>query len=90
MLVRDDVSFDRRIVAFRPNHWRRLKTEHSTRLVPLWPQLEAILRKYVFDVRVLLPATLLFPSFETGAEAMITDLRRLLDRIAKRAGFLTP
>jgi integrase len=58
--------------------------------VPIWPQLESILREYVFGVRVLQPGVLLFPSFKTGQEAMITDFRKLLDRIAIRAGFLTP
>lgn len=35
----DDVSFERQTVIFRPNHWRRLKTQGSWRVVPLWPQL---------------------------------------------------
>ncbi len=33
----DDVSFDRKTVTFRPNRWRRLKTQTSWRVVPLWP-----------------------------------------------------
>jgi integrase len=86
----DDVSFDRHKVTFRPNRWRRLKTKQSRRTVPVWPQLEAILREYVFNVRLLQPGTLLFPSFETDQEAMITDVRKLLDRVAVRAGLLTP
>ncbi|HEY7504632.1 MAG TPA: hypothetical protein VH700_11070 [Gemmatimonadales bacterium] len=57
-----DVSFDRRRITFRPNRWRRLKNQQSRRNVPPWPQLEAILREYVFGVRVLQPGTLLFPS----------------------------
>lgn len=56
----------------------------------VWPQLEDMLRAYGFGVRVRQPGTLLFPSFETGQEAMITDARKLLDRIAVRAGFLRP
>jgi integrase len=86
----DDISLDRRTITFRPNTWRRLKTKQSRRTVPIWPQLEAILRRYVFQVRVLQPGTLLFPSFETGQEAMITDVRKLLDRVAVRSGFLRP
>ena len=71
----DDVSFDRRTITFRPNGWRRLKTKQSRRTVPLWPQLEGILCEYVFGVRMLQRGrTLLFPSFETGQEAMITDV----------------
>ena len=86
----DDVSFDRHTITFRPNGWRMLKTKQSRRTMALWPQLEAILRDYVFGVRVCQPGRLLFPSFETGQEAMITDVRKLLDRVAVRAGFLTP
>ena len=88
----DDVSFDRKTVTFRENQWRRLKTTGSHRVVPLWPQLEQILRPYVFGERP--PARLLFPSFRTGAETMLTDFRKLLDAVAVRAGWkageLTP
>lgn len=79
-----DISFDRRTVTFRPNGWRRLKTLPSARVVPLWPQLEEILRPYIFGSP---PSRLLFPSFSTGREAMLTDLRKLLDRVAVRAGW---
>ena len=88
----DDVSFDRKTVTFRENQWRRLKTAGSHRVVPLWPQLEQILRPYVFGERP--PARLLFPSFRTGAETMLTDFRKLLDAVAVRVGWkvgeLTP
>jgi len=91
-LEMDDVSFDRKTVTFRENQWRRLKTTGSHRVVPLWPQLEQILRPYVFGDRP--PARLLFPSFRTGAETMLTDFRKLLDAVAVRAGWkageLTP
>lgn len=43
-----DVSFDRHTISFRPNQWRRLKTLTSHRTVPLFPQLEEILREYLF------------------------------------------
>jgi integrase len=82
----EDVSFDRRIVTFRPNHWRRLKTLTSHRTVPLWPQLEEILREYVFGGHGPL-GTLLFPSIRGSEESMITDLRKALDAIAARAGW---
>ncbi len=88
----DDVSFDRRTVAFRPNTWRdtlglrpEMKTDTSWRTVPLWPQLEQILRPYVFGDRP--PARLLFPSFRTRDEAVLTDLRKLIDAVATRAGW---
>src|SRR5260370_40231286 len=74
-----DVSTDRKIITFRPNRWRRLKTPTSFRAVPLWPQLAEILGAYLVQ---RLPARLLFPSFHTGDEAMVTDWRKLLDRIA--------
>ncbi|HYS19739.1 MAG TPA: tyrosine-type recombinase/integrase, partial [Gemmatimonadales bacterium] len=85
-LEASDVSFDRRTVTFRPNAWRRLKTETSLRTVPLWPQLEEILRAYVFST-ARPPAQLLFPSYRTGAQAMVRELSRLLDRLAERAGW---
>ena len=81
-----DVSFDRKTINFRPNHWRRLKTATSLRAVPLWPQLEAILRAYVFDADRP-PSQLLFPSYRTGEETMLTDFRKLLDMVAVRAGW---
>ena len=80
----EDVSFDRKTVTFRPNDWRRLKTQGSWRVVPLWPQLEGILRAYVFGPRLERAGRLLFPGAEAG---MLRETRRLLDRIAKRAGW---
>jgi len=85
-LAVDDVSFDRKTVTFRPHPWRRLKTSTSLRVVPLWPQLEEILREHVFDpIRPM--GRLLFPSYETGQESMIVELKRTLDRVAGRAGW---
>jgi integrase len=81
-----DVSFDRKTITFRPNQWRRLKTATSLRAVPLWPQLEAILRAYVFDADRP-PSQLLFPSYRTGEETMLTDFRKLLDMVAVRASW---
>jgi integrase len=80
----DDVSFDRQTVTFRLNGWRRLKTLQSARVVPLWPQLEDILRPFIFRRP---PARLLFPSYVTGQEAMLTEWRGTLDRVAERAGW---
>jgi integrase len=79
-----DVSFDRGIVTFRPNTWRRLKTATSHRSVPLWPQLREVLERYVAERP---PSRLLFPSYRTGAEAMVTDFNKLLDAVADRAGW---
>jgi integrase len=79
-----DVSFGRETVTFRVNEHRRLKTRKSHRVVPLWPQLAEILRPYT-DRRVIdRGGTLLFPS-ETGG--MLKDWRKVLDAVAKRAGW---
>ncbi len=82
----EDVSFDRQTITFRENAWRGLKTPTSARPVPLWPELEAILRAYVFGTDRP-PSRLLFPSYRTGREAMLRDERKILDRIAMRAGY---
>ncbi len=76
-----DISFDRKTVTFRRNDWRRLKTRGSERVVPLWPQLRAILEQYMATRP---PSRLLFPSFRTGHEAMLTDCRKALDAVAER------
>jgi integrase len=81
--LEDDISFDRKTVTFRPNAWRRLKTKRSHRTIPLWPQLEKILRSYVFDLDRP-PGRLLFPAEDGG---MRRDIRGLLDRIGERAGW---
>jgi integrase len=83
----DDLSFDRKTITFRPNIWRRLKTQGSWRALPLWPQLEEILRAWVFGPRLQQGGRLLFPSFASGLEAMLVETRRLLDRIAGRVGW---
>jgi integrase len=84
-----DVSTDRNTVTFRPNEFHeggRLKTRTSTRTVPLWPQLrEALLP--LLDQRAIEGGRLLFRSpHVTDREAPLTDLRDLLDRVARRAG----
>lgn len=82
----DDISFDRKTVTFRPNEWRRLKTSTSHRTVPLWPQLEEVLREYVFGGESP-PSRLLFPSPRSRKEKMITDLRGALDTVAISVGW---
>ena len=83
----DDVSFDRKTITYRPNAWRRLKTQGSWRVVTLWPQLESILRAWVFGPRLERGGRLLFPSFAGGEERMLVETRKLLDRIAGRVGW---
>jgi integrase len=83
----DDVSFDRKTITVRPNRWRGLKTRTSHRVIPLWPQLEAILRAWVFGPRLERGGSLLVPSWSTrGEERRLRDIHRMLDRVAKRAG----
>ena len=91
----DDVNPKRKTVTFRPNAWRRLKTKKSARTLRLMPQLEEILRDYLpqrmrmSDVQGPdnTAGKLLFPSFRTGQPAMLTDVRKLLDAVAKLAGW---
>jgi integrase len=96
----DDVSFERKTIRIRPNQWRGLKTRRAERIIPLWPQLEAILRDHfrnlerwrverMNDGRTRLPeCELVFPTWTGSAAAgMIQDTRRVLDRIAVRAGW---
>lgn len=83
-----DVDLTRKTVTFRPNGWRRLKTRTSHRSLPLWPQLERILRAYLAGPHAP-QGRLLFPSNRSvGEERMLTDVRKLLDRVTARAGEL--
>lgn len=84
-----DLDFTRKTVTFRPNAWRRLKSSSSARVVPLWPQLEAILDA----AQDKSPEALLFPSTRTpvrGVDAaahLLQEPRALLDAIASLAGW---
>lgn len=84
-----DVSFDRRTVTFRVNAHRRLKTGTSHRSVPMWPQLETILRAHVFERDEPHPGGLLFTAnpVKFGPGVMIGDLDRSLDQVAARCGW---
>jgi integrase len=83
----EDVSFDRRTITFRPNRWRRLKTRTSHRTVPMWPQLETVLREYLSSANAPAAGGLLFPSPRLGGAGMVTDFRKALDAVAERAGW---
>jgi len=84
----DDVSLAHGKVYFRPNGWRRMKTRGSERSVPLWPQLEAILRGYLVEREASGGlGSLVFPSGRGDEEAMLNDVRKALDLIAERAAF---
>lgn len=94
-----DINFDRKTITFRPNQRRRLKTKGSHRSVPLWPQLEAILKAYLREGDAPRVGGLLFPSpkllrfgwsrsgREKGTVGMITDFRGILDAVAETAGW---
>ena len=86
-----DLDFDRRLVAFRPNPWRRGKkgkTAASERVVPMFPQLEAILRDYLMGrhlhLRLQFDTTLLLPSAHSGRR--LIEIRKMMDHVARRAG----
>ena len=84
-LTVEDISLERRTVTFRTDPTRRrLKTANSKRVVPLWPQLEDILREYLGGDDAP-KAVLLFRSHRTGEK--IGDIRKALDTIAVAAGW---
>lgn len=93
-LTMADVHFERKTVTFRPNAFRpRLKTEGSARVVPLWPQLEAILRAHLNartagEVLEGKPArSLLFPGGRTDREGCLDTLpRKAFEALLKRVG----
>ena len=65
----------------------RARNRQPREVPGFWPQLEETLRPYVFGNESP-PARLLFPSYRTGQESMLTDVRKLLDRVTARAGTL--
>lgn len=81
-LTRSDLDFDRRTVTVRPNEFRGLKTQTAHRVVPMPTQLVEILQSYTLGDEPRIG--LLFPSPHTGR--MVTDCRKLLDRLAGRIG----
>ena len=85
-LLMSDIDFENKLVRFRPNRYRGLKRVWSERVVPLWPQLEEILRPYVEELGQG-PDELLFPS-KSGE--MIMDLRKPLGMIAIEARLPEP
>lgn len=78
-----DVNFARRLVHFRPNAHRGLKTQTSVRTVPLHPQLREILEAWISAGRPPHRAGLLFPARHGG---MVRDLRKSLDAIGALCG----
>ena len=85
-LLVGDVDLETGFVHIRPNNHRGLKRQWSERAVPLWPQLRKILGFYVGGLDSE-PGHLLFPGLTGG---MITDLRKPLKEISKKAGVPVP
>lgn len=88
-----DINFERETVTFRPSQWRRLKTEHAARVVPLWPQLAEILTAYLSartaeEVLHNRPThTFLFPVVGPQGEGLLTNFDDSLDGAAERGGW---
>ena len=76
-----DIDFENARVHFRPNVYRGLKKPRHKRFVPLWPQLEGLLRQYIEGLGR--ESGLLFPSPTHGG--MLGDVRWQLDMILERA-----
>src|SRR5690349_19541103 len=72
-----DVNLSRMLVTIRGT-----KTENAVRVVPLWPQLAAILRPYVAGKG---PEALLFPT-PKNSDRPLKDLRKLLGGIIDSTG----
>lgn len=85
-LRREDIDLERKTVRFRPNQHRRLKTSGSNRTVPLWPQLEEILRPHLLG-ETPQAAGLIFPSPRGDGRSMLHDIRKQLDAVGELAGF---
>lgn len=82
-----DIDFDGELVHVEPNPFRRLKSRHATRTVPLVPQLAAILRDFLDRRRAAgIPHTesLLFPSARTAG---MFNPSKMMAGIARTAGY---
>lgn len=90
-LLIEDIDFDRQHIKVRRNEYRRLTTRRSRRIVPLWPQLEAILRDYL--ERLGNPTSgILLPS-PRQPDRPVGSIKRLVTELTERLdhdGVLTP
>jgi len=87
----EDIDVERKLIKVRRNRHRRLKNETSKRVIPLWPQLESILRAYL-DARGNPKTGVLFPS-PKAPDLPVRHIKRLIHELAIRIGFdgrLTP
>ncbi|MGZ3373721.1 MAG: tyrosine-type recombinase/integrase, partial [Gemmatimonadaceae bacterium] len=62
----NDIDFARKTVSIRQNKWRELK-RGVERTIPLWPQLETVLKPYIAD-RSAVGSRLLFPGFDAAGQ----------------------
>jgi len=85
-LERSDVDVTGGWVHIRDNPWRGLdrglKSKHSRRRVPLWPQLQEILETHLATLR---PGALLFPSHRQRSERPFTEIDRALSAAVAKA-----
>ena len=81
-LERADLDLDGGWVHVRPNRWRTLKSPHSQRAIPLWPQLRRILESYLQGRHA---TGLLFPSHVSPAPRPYSDLGEALAAAVQRA-----
>lgn len=87
----EDIDFERGLIRVRRNRGRRLKNRGSKRFVPLWPQLEGILRAYL-EERGRPTEGFLFPS-PTREGKPVRSIKRLIAELGHRVGLdvnLTP
>lgn len=87
-LERADVDLDGGWVHVRPNRWRGLKSRHSRRSIPLWPQLRAIVEAHV--ARLPAAGVLLFPSHRHRGEQPYAELDHALAAVVARAQIEKP
>ena len=81
-LLIEDLDFERRLIRVRRNRHRRLKNRRARRLVPMWPQLETILRAYL-AARGGPTEGYLFPSPKRPGRPVRT-IKRLMEELAIR------
>jgi len=87
-LERADVDLDDNVIRVRPNRWRTLKSRHSKRDVPLWPQLRAILTPHLAGLRP--GGVLLFPSYRHLVERPYAEIDHALAAAVQKAEIEKP
>jgi len=86
-----DLDFERGLIKVRRNRHRRLKNRRSRRVIPMWPQLEEILRAYL-ELLGNPSEGPLFPSPKDPTKP-VRGIKRIVEELALRIdyrGKLTP